>query len=85
LARLDPIEQAVMATPARTIAGLGMKAPHAAYVVSHYWEAPSDRIDWNARAIRLLIEAAAISPIRHCPFRIERRQKVAVLIHSAYR
>ncbi|MEN3287829.1 MAG: hypothetical protein V7634_2129 [Bradyrhizobium sp.] len=57
LARLDPIEQAIMATPARTIAGLGVKARHAAYVVSHYWEAPIDRIDWDARAIRLLIEA----------------------------
>ena len=29
LARLDPIERAIMATPARTIAGLGVKARHA--------------------------------------------------------
>ncbi|HTO68143.1 MAG TPA: hypothetical protein VMM15_43555, partial [Bradyrhizobium sp.] len=57
LARLAPIEQAIMATPARTIAGLGVKARHAAYVMSHYWEAPIDRIDWDARAVRLLIEA----------------------------
>ena len=57
LAPLDPIEQAIMATPARTIAGLGVKARHAAYVVSHYWKAPIDRIDWDARAVRLLIEA----------------------------
>lgn len=57
LARLYPIEEAIMATPARTITGLGVKACHAAYVVSHYWEAPIDQIDWDARAMRLLIEA----------------------------
>jgi hypothetical protein len=57
LARLYPIEQAIMATPARTIRGLGVKARHVAYVLSHYWDAPIDRIDWDARAMRLLIEA----------------------------
>ncbi len=57
LARLYPIEQAIMATPARTIRGLGVKARHAAYVMSHYWETPIARIDWDARAMRLLIEA----------------------------
>jgi hypothetical protein len=46
-----------MQTPARTIAGLGVKARHAAYVVSEYWEAPIERINWDARVIRLLIEA----------------------------
>jgi hypothetical protein len=53
LARLYPIEQAIMETPARTIAGLGVKARHAAYVMSEYWNAPIDRIDWDARAVRL--------------------------------
>jgi hypothetical protein len=57
LARLYPIEQAIMATPAHTITGLGVKARHAAYVISQYWEEPLDRIDWDARAVRLLIEA----------------------------
>jgi hypothetical protein len=57
LARLSPIEQAIMATPALTIVGLGVKARHAAYVMSEYWDAPIDRIDWDARAVRLLIEA----------------------------
>jgi hypothetical protein len=57
LARLDPIERAIMETPACTIAGLGVKARHAAYVVSQYWDAPIDRIDWDAQAVRLLIEA----------------------------
>jgi len=66
LARLYPIEQAIMATPAHTIVGLGVKARHAAYVMSQYWEAPIDQIDWDARAIRLLIEAvcdAARAPL----------------------
>jgi hypothetical protein len=57
LAHLYPIEQAIMATPARTIVGLGVKARHAAYVMSQYWEAPIDQIDWDARVVRLLIEA----------------------------
>jgi hypothetical protein len=57
LTRLDPIERAIMATPARTIAGLGVKARHAAYVTSQYWSAPIDKIDWDAQAVRLLIEA----------------------------
>jgi hypothetical protein len=57
LARLDPIERAIMATPARTVAGLGVKARHAAYVTSQYWSEPIDKIDWEARAVRFLIEA----------------------------
>jgi hypothetical protein len=57
LARLYPIEQAIMQTQARTIVGLGVKARHAAYVMSHYWEEPIDKIEWEAQAIRQLIEA----------------------------
>jgi len=57
LASLDPIERAIMRTQACTIAGLGVKARHAAYVMSQYWEAPIDQIDWDARTVRLLIEA----------------------------
>jgi hypothetical protein len=57
LARLHPIERAIMQTPARTMAGLSLKARHAAYVTSQYWEAPIDKLDWDARAVRLLIEA----------------------------
>ena len=65
LARLDPVERAIMETPACTIAGLGVKARHAANVLSQYWEAPIDRIDWDARAVRLLIEA--ICDVAHTP------------------
>jgi hypothetical protein len=57
LAQLEPVERAIMAMTARTIAGLGVKARHAAYVMSELWNAPTDRIDWDARAVRLLIEA----------------------------
>jgi hypothetical protein len=57
LVRLDPIERAIMAAPALSITGLGVKARHAAFVVSHYWSAPIDKINWDARAVRLLIEA----------------------------
>ncbi|WP_407159446.1 hypothetical protein [Bradyrhizobium sp. STM 3557] len=57
LVSLEPIEQAIMAIPARTIAGLGVKARHAAYVISEHWDAPIGQIDWDARAVRSLIEA----------------------------
>jgi hypothetical protein len=57
LARLYPVEQAIMATPARTIAGLGVKARHAAYVMSQYWAPPITEIDWHAKVVRLLIES----------------------------
>jgi hypothetical protein len=53
LARLDPIERAIMATSAYTMAGLGVKARHAAYVMSQYWEEPVDKIDWKAKVVRL--------------------------------
>jgi hypothetical protein len=69
LARLYPIEQAIMTTPACTIAGLGVKARHVAYVMSQYWEVPIDRIDWDARAVRLLIEAVCDFARRRLPFR----------------
>jgi hypothetical protein len=57
LERLYPIERAIMETRARTIVGLGVKARHAAHVISQYWDVPTDKIDWDAQAIRLLIEA----------------------------
>jgi hypothetical protein len=57
LERLYPIERAIMVAPAYTIIGLGVKARHAAYVMSQYWEEPTDKIDWEAQTIRLLIEA----------------------------
>jgi hypothetical protein len=57
LAHLYPIERAITQTPACIIAGLGVKARHGAYVMSQYWQAPIDRIDWDAQAVRLLIEA----------------------------
>lgn len=71
LARLEPVEQAIMATPARTIAGLGIKARHAAYVVSEYWDAPIEQIDWDARAVRLLIEAVCKAADVLLPFASE--------------
>jgi hypothetical protein len=55
--RLEPIERAIMMTPADTLVGLGVKARHAAYVLSEYWEEPVDRNDWDRRTVRLLIEA----------------------------
>jgi hypothetical protein len=57
LERLYPIERAIMTAPAYSIIGLGVKARHAAYVMSQFWDEPADKIDWEAQTIRLLIEA----------------------------
>jgi hypothetical protein len=69
LARLHPIERAIMQTPARTMAGLSVKARHAAYVTSQYWEASVDKLDWDAQAVRLLIEAVCDVASTPLPFR----------------
>ncbi|WP_315724126.1 MULTISPECIES: hypothetical protein [unclassified Bradyrhizobium] len=69
LDRLDSIERAIMQTQACTIAGLGVKARHAAYVTSQYWEAPVEKIDWDARTVRLLIEAVCSVARTPLPFR----------------
>jgi hypothetical protein len=75
LARLYPIELTILATPARTINGLAVKARHAAYVMSEYWEAPINQLDWDARTVRLLIEAVCNFAGTPLPFE-ESRTKV---------
>jgi hypothetical protein len=79
LARLYPVEQAIMTTPARTIAGLGVKARHAAHVVSEYWTAPISQIDWEGQVVRHLIESVcslANVPLPFCdPDKAEQRVK----------
>ena len=57
LALLDPIERAIMATPAASVVGLGVKARHAAHVLSHCWIDAASTLDWDMRAVRLLIES----------------------------
>jgi hypothetical protein len=57
LALLDPIERAIMTTPAASVVGLGVKARHAAHVLSHYWTDSASTLDWDVRAVRLLIES----------------------------
>jgi hypothetical protein len=69
LARLEPIERAIMATPAQTVVGLGVKARHAAYVISEYWSEPLETSDWDRHAVRLLIEAVCVvagQPLTMC-------------------
>jgi hypothetical protein len=55
---LDPIERAIMTIPARTVVGLGVKARHAAHVLSNYWTDVPEQLNWDARTVRLLIESA---------------------------
>ena len=65
LARLEPIEWAIMTMPACTPTGLGVKARHAAYVISEYWNGSIDQIDW---VVRLLIEAVCKAAQVPLPF-----------------
>jgi len=74
LARLYPVELTILTTPAQTIADLGVKARHAAYVMSEYWEAPINQLDWNARTARLLIEAVCNFAGTPLPFEVTRRK-----------
>jgi hypothetical protein len=57
LASMEPIEREIMALPARTMAGLAVKARLAAHIVSNYWDVPLERLDLDARAFRLLVDA----------------------------
>jgi hypothetical protein len=54
---LEPIERAIIAMPAVSVVGLGVKARHAAHVLSHYWTDSPERLDWDAQAVRRLIES----------------------------
>ncbi|CCD95719.1 conserved hypothetical protein [Bradyrhizobium sp. ORS 375] len=58
LSSLAPIERAIMTIPARTVVGLGVKARHAAHVLSNYWMDTPESLDWDARTVRHLIENA---------------------------
>src|SRR4051812_13663429 len=68
LARLDPVERAIMETPAYTVSGLSVKARHLAYVLSEYWGAPIGQLTWEGRAVRLLVEA--VCKVANAPLRI---------------
>jgi hypothetical protein len=57
LAGMEPIERAILAIPADSMAGVAVKARVAAHVVSNYWDVPLDRLDLDARVFRLLVEA----------------------------
>jgi hypothetical protein len=57
LAKMEPVESAILAIPARGMAGLEVKARVAAHVVSNYWDVPLDRLDFDARVVRLVIDA----------------------------
>ncbi|ANW05458.1 hypothetical protein LMTR13_10305 [Bradyrhizobium icense] len=72
LARLYPIEQAIIQTPACTVAGLGVKARHAAYVMSQYWEGSIEGMDWHARTVRLLIES--VCDVAHASLPLKARR-----------
>lgn len=68
LARLDPIERAIMGSPAQTITGLSVKARDLPRVLSEYSKGPIDQTGWEGRAVRVLVEA--ICEVARVPLRI---------------
>ena len=68
LARMESIERAILAIPADSMAGVAVKARVAAHVVSNYWDVPLDRLDLDARAFRLLVEAVCSVAGASLPF-----------------
>ena len=58
LVNMEPIEIAVMNTPAHTLAGLRVKVQVAIFRNRHLWSAPRNKLDWHEEATRELIETA---------------------------
>jgi hypothetical protein len=50
------------------MAGIAVKARVAAHIVSNYWDVPLDRLDIDARAFRLLVEAVFSAAEVSLPF-----------------
>ena len=71
LARMEPIERAILAIPADSMAGVAVKARVAAHVVSNYWDVPLDRLDMDARAFRILVEAVCSVAGASLPFPLD--------------
>jgi hypothetical protein len=55
--RLDPIITAIQTTPARTLAGVAVKARAAASIIGECWQKPQDELDWQETVLRDLIES----------------------------
>lgn len=54
---IDVLTRAIWATPARSVAGLAVKARAGALACSKLWEEPFEKLDWVDMAARALIEA----------------------------
>jgi hypothetical protein len=68
LASMESLERAILATPAKSIAGIAVKARVAAHIVSNYWDVPLDRLDLDARAFRHLVESVCSAAEVSLPF-----------------
>jgi hypothetical protein len=55
--RTDKLMRAIWATPAHSMAGLGIKAKAAALASNHFWDKPFGELDWDHKGPRALIEA----------------------------
>ncbi len=74
LASMEPLERAILSTPADGIKGIAVKARLAAHIVSHYWTVSPDCLDLEARAFRLLVDAVCCVAGVSLPFEATRAQ-----------
>jgi hypothetical protein len=76
---MEPLEHAILATPADVIEDIAVKARLAAHLASNYWEVPSDRLDLEARAFRLLVEAVCDVAGVSLPFPLENQPRTSAV------
>jgi hypothetical protein len=79
LAAMEPLEHAILATPADGLEDIAVKARLAAHLASNYWEVPSDRLDLEARAFRLLVEAICDVAGVSLPFPLENQPRTSAV------
>jgi hypothetical protein len=58
---MDPYMRKIMALPARTPAGLAVKARVAEWVCSNYWDEPDDNCDWARKLIEAMLATGGVS------------------------
>lgn len=58
----DPVARAIMATPARTVAGLKVKAKLARFDASHMWNESDRDADWDHLVVRSLVDSVLKFP-----------------------
>jgi hypothetical protein len=77
--RIDPILDAIRQLPARSLAGLAIKARAVAVTMDHLWDVPANDLDWEEEFLRDLIENVCALAGVNLPAVQNRRRSTAIL------